>query len=599
MTVQPVLHPSLEEPAPTFLADLHTGRLDWERWSDVPEPDATDELRADAKAAETVALLDSRADPKAIDGDGTLPAELFSEMQSLGCFRLGAWPDLGGLALPPYSTFRIVEAAASRSVAVGLMLGVHNGIGVGASLLPLLPAGSLRDLIRRRIKEGMVSGWADTEPAGNGNRWPSATATPTTDGSAFVLHGDKLFVSNGEVADLLGVTVTVQDGGARRVGLAVVDTRDPCLRVRAALEYGGARGLPSAWLGLDGVTVPHDHLVTVPSGDPRLTPRLASAVLTARMLIAGAPALAIARNCLRWSREFVARRRIDGVGLGQYDLIQRTLAATMADVHLMDSVVRWSLATPGPADRWFERFNARNICTDAVTRTVDRAVSLLGGEGFETARSKQARGAAPVPLERAYRDVRTLRTAGGVDAGPPGGAGAAVLHGTEQATGDLPYPVTGLATAARSGALTPQPGPPPGRRPEPASVRRFLAGFPGDAGRGCRRDRPAARAGRPEPNRPRTVRHGGRARQNRERGQPATDRSPLHGRRAPVASAVGEARAGLGAGPRRNQPTSARRFSRGDPPARPLIKGHASKPELTCSDLHIPAPPITRRPFRR
>ena len=42
-------------------------------------------------------------------------------------------------------------------------------------------------------------------------------------------------------------------------------------------------------------------------------------------------------------------------------------------------------------------------------------MSLLAAEGLETARSKAARAAQPLPVERALRDARALRIAGGVD----------------------------------------------------------------------------------------------------------------------------------------------------------------------------------------
>lgn len=412
MTVETTVGRPTADAAPTFLTALSGGQpaFDVRRG-----PMRRERAEQPPEVARLLAFLDSEVDPDAIDREGELPTSLIARLKDLGAFRLAAGTDLGGLALPPYDVFRVVEAVASRSAAIGFLIGVHNGIGVGTSLLPTLPYGPLRDLIRRRTAGGMISGFADSEPAGQGNQWPATTATPTHDGSAYVLNGDKLFVSNGPVADLLGVTVTVREPDGRRVGLAVVDTRDPGFEVRAEVECLGVRGLPNGLLRLNGVTVPRDHVVTVPEGDPRRTPRLASAVLTARLLIQAAPALAIARNCLRWSREFVARRRIDGLGLGEYDLVRRTLAANAADVRAMDAVVRWSLGAPAPDDRWFERMVARNFCTDACTRVVDRTVSLLGGEGLETARSKHRRGAQAVPLERAFRDARMLRTAGGVD----------------------------------------------------------------------------------------------------------------------------------------------------------------------------------------
>ncbi|GHE44545.1 acyl-CoA dehydrogenase family protein [Streptomyces capitiformicae] len=398
--------------APTFLTALTGGDPAWDVRRGASAPESVEQP---TEVVRILAFLDTEVDPDAVDREGEIPPFLIARLRDLGAFRLATSQDLGGLGLTPYTLFRAVEAVASRSAAIGFMLGVHNGIGVATSLLPTLPHGSLRDLIRRRSAEGMISGFADTEPAGQGNRWPRTTADPTPDGSAYVLKGDKLFISNGPVADLLGVTVTVRDEDGPRVGLAVVDTRSPGFEVRADLEYLGVRGLPNGWLRLKGVTIPRDHVVTVAQGDPRHTPERMSAYLTARMLIQAAPALAIARNCLRWSREFTARRRVDGIGLGEYDLIQRTLAANAAEVRAMDAVVRWSLGAPAPGDRWFERMFARNFCTEAAARVVDRTVSLLGGEGVETDRSKRRRGAPSVPLERAFRDIRMLRTAGGVD----------------------------------------------------------------------------------------------------------------------------------------------------------------------------------------
>jgi len=400
------------QPAATFLTALTGGDPSWDAWRD---PSMTESVEQPPEVVRLLAFLDTEVDPDAIDREGEIPPFVIARLRDLGAFRLATGEDLGGLGLTPYALFRTVEAVASRSVAIGFMLAVHNGIGVATSLLPTLPHGSLRDLIRRRSGEGVISGFADAEPAGQANQSPRTTAVPTADGSAYVLTGDKLFISNGPVADLLGVTVTVRDEDGPRVGLAVVDTRTPGFEVRASLEYLGVRGLPNGWLRLNGVTVPRDHVVTVAQGDPRRTPERTSAFLTARLLIQAAPALALARNCLRWSREFTARRRVDGIGLGEYDLIQRTLAANAADVRAMDAVVRWSLGAPAPGDRWFERMVARNFCTEAATRVVDRTVSLLGGEGLETDRSKRRRGAPPVPLERAYRDIRMLRTAGGVD----------------------------------------------------------------------------------------------------------------------------------------------------------------------------------------
>jgi hypothetical protein len=138
----------------------------------------------------------------------------------------------------------------------------------------------------------------------------------------------------------------------------------------------------------------------------------------ARMYIVSAPALAIAKLCAHWSREFVNRRAIDGLPLGSYDAIQRIVAATLADVFAIESIVEWCLlgeSREPPDDFRLEQSAAKNITSVTCWRVVDRTVSLLAAEGLETARSKAARGAQPLPVERALRDARALRIAGGVD----------------------------------------------------------------------------------------------------------------------------------------------------------------------------------------
>jgi len=138
----------------------------------------------------------------------------------------------------------------------------------------------------------------------------------------------------------------------------------------------------------------------------------------ARLYIVSAPARALAKLCAHWSREFVSRRSIDGLPLGEYDEIQRIVAATLADAFAIESIVEWCLlgeSREGPDDFRLEQSAAKNITSVACWRVVDRTMSLLAAEGLETARSKAARGAQPLPVERALRDARALRIAGGVD----------------------------------------------------------------------------------------------------------------------------------------------------------------------------------------
>lgn len=120
---------------------------------------------------------------------------------------------------------------------------------------------------------------------------------------------------------------------------------------------------------------------------------MADVLLDGQLYFTAAPALAIARLCRRWSAEFLARRSVNGRPLIAYDAIQRLVADTLAEVHAVDSVIRWGLIGPGAEDRWFERLTAKNLAVRTAWRIVDRTVSLYGAEGVETLPSKLRRGA--------------------------------------------------------------------------------------------------------------------------------------------------------------------------------------------------------------
>lgn len=395
---------------PSLLTGLRSGRLDMRLLAAFPEQDASDRTDGDAWVARAGAFVGREVDPDELDRTGAMPVALIDALRSAGFLTLGFGADLGGAGLSPYNVLRVLTALAARSVPVGQLVAIQAGLGVGA-LYPVLPDGPLRDRVRDLIRAGALCGFGDTDAAGQNNRLPRMTATRAEDGSAFVLHGEKLFTGNGPVADLLAVSAVV-DG---RICVCVLDPSAAGFSVESRIDFLGSKGFPSGALRFDGVRVASEHVLAGGDGQLRLPPAINSVAFLGRVYLTGAPAIAAVRNCLAWSRDFVNRRSIDHRPLSDYDRIQRMVAATMADAYAMDSLARWCLIGSGLTDRWLERFVAKNVLTTTAWRAVDRTVSLMGAEGLETVASKRRRGAAPLPVERALRDTRVLRTAGNVD----------------------------------------------------------------------------------------------------------------------------------------------------------------------------------------
>ncbi|GHH96424.1 acyl-CoA dehydrogenase family protein [Streptomyces capillispiralis] len=408
-------------PAAGFLAELHLGRLRWDLISPFPVPSDEDRAQGDAAVAELMRFLRETVDPTETDRTGTLPDGFYDACAARGYFALQDPPDKGGLGLSAHNAFRMMQATASWSVTASFVLAVHLGLGAGA-YLPVLAEGELKSEIERLLAAGAISGDADTEPTGAINRTRTTTAVPTQDGTGFLISGEKVFIQNGPVAGLLRVSATVRDNGRDHIRLFFVDTSDPGFEVRSWHEFLGLKGLPNAALVLDRVFVPNSRVFTLDGlsseTEWRLVPALHSISVRGRMYGISAPALAIGRLCLHWSREFVRRRSVGGLALERYEEIQRIVASGLAETFAMESVAEWCLLAeqrhPG-IDLDPEQTVAKNITSMTSWRIVDRTVSLLAAEGLETATSKARRGAQPLPVERFFRDARALRVSGGVD----------------------------------------------------------------------------------------------------------------------------------------------------------------------------------------
>nr|CTQ90218.1 Acyl-CoA dehydrogenase, short-chain specific (EC 1.3.8.1) [Kibdelosporangium sp. MJ126-NF4] len=403
---------------------MYAGRTRWDLLTPFPEQDEADCRAGDKAVAVLTDLLRRCVDAEAVEASGQLPDGLFDELRDAGMLSLMISPELGGLGLSWLNACRVVEAAADWSMPVAFVLSIHNGFGSG-SYLQVLPPGLLRDIIADRVAKGIVSGTADAEVAGAANQARTTVAVPVDGGADYLITGEKLFIGNGAVAGFLDVSATVVDAdGNSAVRMFFVDTGSPGFEVVTRQEFMGLRGAPFGVLRLSGVRVPADRLMpeSVDQGW-RMRPGsngaggqgldLSRLAALGRHLVIGPPSLAVARSSLRWAREFVNRRSIDSHALGTYEETRRSVGEIAAEAYAIESVQLWCLL--GRADTGPELTAAKNLTSLGAWRAIDRTVSLLGGEGYETARSKAARGAQPLPVERCLRDARSLRVAGGVD----------------------------------------------------------------------------------------------------------------------------------------------------------------------------------------
>jgi acyl-CoA dehydrogenase len=339
-----------------------------------------------AKAAkEKAAALEPGAKP--LD-DATLAAKVAA---------LGWYPYLvpathgGALARVDVRSICVLrEELAARNAAADSLFAVQ---GLGSH--PLVLAGS--DVQRKELLPAVASGkalfaFALTEPEA-GSDVAAISTTARRDGDAYVLDGQKKFISNAGVAT--HYTVFARTGeGTRGLSAFVVPAETAGLRITPMQMMGEH---PIGALELKGCHVPAAARV----GDEGAGMKLALGTLDVFRSTVGAAAVGMARRALDEALSYAKSRKQFGKPLAELQAVQALIADSAVELEASRLLVhKAAAAKDAGAERiTYEAAVAKLFATEAAQRIIDRAVQIHGGNGV-------VHGAV---VERLYRDVRALR----------------------------------------------------------------------------------------------------------------------------------------------------------------------------------------------
>jgi alkylation response protein AidB-like acyl-CoA dehydrogenase len=364
-----------------------------------PYPQLRPEERATVEEAvrEVRRFCAAHIDAAAIDRNADIPADVIAGLGRLGVLGMTAPVEVGGRGVSQMGNCKIMEVIGGHDASTAVFVNAHHSIGIRALLL----FGT--DEQKRRWLPGLVTGaqlaaFALTEPeAGSDAANVQTTATPSADGKTYRLSGEKRYITNGGIAQVLTVMArTPVDGSKETKVTAFLVTPDmPGFEVvEARMPKCGIRGTATARLAFHDMPVPAENVL----GQVGKGLRVALTVIDFGRTTFGASCIGVAKSCLRAAVRHAKARVQFKQPLAEFELVKKKIAYMAAHAFAMEATVMQcaSFIDRGAEDYMLETAMLKVFSTEALWQIVNDTLQVYGGQGYFSTD----------PYERMLRDAR-------------------------------------------------------------------------------------------------------------------------------------------------------------------------------------------------
>jgi len=339
-------------------------------------------------------LAQEKIAPRAaeIDEKAEFPWDIKEELAKLDILGLPIPEKYGGVGGDLLTICMVIEEIAKVCVSSSLILGLQS-----LGCIPVHLAGN--DEQKRRYFPKLAKGewliaYALTEPGAGSD--PAAMRTRAERrGDYYYLNGTKIFISGGNVANVLTTyAVTDPTKGTKGISAFIVEKDFPGFKVGKIEHKMGIRGSPTAEIIFEDCRVPVENRL----GEEGDGFKIALGTLDRSRPEIGAQAVGVATGAMEYAARYAKERKQFGQPIANFQGIQFMLADMAMQIEAARLLVYKAAILAQQGDKAMTMTSAMAKCfaSDVAMRVTTDAVQILGGYGY----------IREYPVERMMRDAK-------------------------------------------------------------------------------------------------------------------------------------------------------------------------------------------------
>ena len=328
------------------------------------------------------------------DKQGELPKEFLEEMKQMGMFGFVIPETFGGLGFSSSAYSRTIQELCRYDGSIAITAGAHSSIGMRGLLL--FGTDSQKQKYLPKLSTGeMIAAFCLTESTA-GSDAAGIKTKAVRDGEDWLLTGEKLWVTNGGIADFF--TVFAKTDGPEGQMTAFIVTRDlPGVTSGPHEDKMGLRASSTATLSFDNVRLSKEHVL----GEVGKGFKVAMKILNVGRTGLGGGSIGAMKKVIQAAVQHAKSRQQFGKNISEYGLIQQKLGHMIVECYASEAVVSMvgGLSDRGYQDYAVEAAISKVFATECLWRTIDESLQVAGGTGYMS----------EYPYEKVMRDCRINR----------------------------------------------------------------------------------------------------------------------------------------------------------------------------------------------